>query len=71
VDLLPQLPERFDKNDVQRALGFTPSRSTLFRALEELQMEGVIAVETAGSGRTPSKFRKVYTQEEAPVEAQL
>jgi hypothetical protein len=68
VELLPRLPELFDKNDVERALGFTPSRSTLFRALDDLQREGVITVEAAGRGRTPSKFRKVYTQGAAPVE---
>ncbi|HET7523857.1 MAG TPA: hypothetical protein VFJ79_06915, partial [Acidimicrobiales bacterium] len=57
--VLDQLPEEFDKNDLHRALGFAPNRPTLFRALELLQEDGVLAVAKPGSGRIPTRFRKL------------
>jgi len=57
-EALERIPDEFDKNDLHRALGFAPSRPTLFRALDTLRQEGIIAVAEPGSGRTPSRFRK-------------
>jgi len=58
-EALERIPDEFDKNDLHRALGFAPSRPTLFRALDTLRQEGVLAVAEPGSGRTPSRFRKL------------
>jgi hypothetical protein len=58
-EALDQLPEEFDKHDLVRALGYEPSRATLFRALETLRQEGFIALIEQGTGRTPSRFRKL------------
>jgi len=54
-----QLPEVFDKHDVHRVLGFEPSRSTLFRVLKDLIQEGSLRVESTGTGRRTSRFRKL------------
>lgn len=56
---LERLPEVFDKNDLHRAIGQTPSRATLARALDMLTGEGKIAVEQEGVGRQPTLFRKL------------
>jgi hypothetical protein len=58
-EALDQVPEEFDKHDLMRALGYEPSRATLFRALETLRQEGIIALIEQGTGRTPSRFRKL------------
>lgn len=55
---LPGLPEVFDKNDVIRALGWTPDRAALFRALENLVHQRRIAVERFGAGRVMTVYRK-------------
>ena len=57
--LLRGLPELFDKDDVIRTLGWEPHRATLHRALNQLRIEKKIAVETAGEGRRPTRYRKV------------
>lgn len=57
-DILPGLPEVFDKNDVLRALGWTPDRAALFRALDELVHQKRIAVERFGAGRVTTVYRK-------------
>jgi len=56
---MDQIPEVFDKNDVIRALGFTPKRATLFRALDELRIAGWITGESPSEGRQPARFRKL------------
>ena len=53
------MPEVFDKNDLHQAIGQTPSRATLARALEMLIGEGRIAVEQDGVGRQPTLYRKL------------
>ncbi|HJX26880.1 MAG TPA: hypothetical protein VJ885_03130 [Thermoanaerobaculia bacterium] len=57
-DVLPELPELFDKNDVLQALGWTPDRAALFRALAELVHQRRIAVERFGVGRVATVYRK-------------
>jgi hypothetical protein len=57
-DALPGLPEIFDKNDVIRALGWTPDRAALFRALDDLIRQRRIAVERFGAGRVTTVYRK-------------
>lgn len=57
-DALPGLPEVFDKNDVIRALGWTPDRAALFRALDDLVHQRRIAVERFGAGRVTTVYRK-------------
>jgi hypothetical protein len=52
------LPERFDKFDLQKALGFAPRRSTYHRVLCLLVRDGVLAVETPAAGRYPTVYRK-------------
>jgi hypothetical protein len=56
---MDELPEVFDKNDVIRAIGFTPKRATLFRAFDQLREEGWIANAESSSGRQPARFRKL------------
>jgi hypothetical protein len=54
-----QMPEVFDKHDIGRALGFAPRRATLTRILRELVLDGDLAVDAAGAGKRPTRFRKV------------
>jgi hypothetical protein len=55
---LDRLPEEFTKNDLLRVLGDSPHRTTLFRALQQLELEGRIAVQSLGSGSKPAVYRK-------------
>jgi len=55
---LADLPEEFDRNDMCRALGYEPERGSLYRVLETLRSDGRIAVRSAGSGRTPTRYKK-------------
>jgi hypothetical protein len=57
-EVLPRLPEVFDKNDVIRLLGWNPSRATLFRALESLVFSGRLTVEHFGGGRVTKTYRQ-------------
>ena len=57
-EVLPQLPEVFDKGDVVEALGFTPSRSTLYLALRTLREQGVLAIARDPGGRQPTRYRR-------------
>ncbi|HEY2737828.1 MAG TPA: hypothetical protein VGK45_05445 [Thermoanaerobaculia bacterium] len=56
---MDQIPEVFDKNDVAAALGFMPKRATLFRALDELRLDGWIQDESPSEGRRPARYRKL------------
>ncbi len=60
VEALPELPEIFDKHDIARALGYEPSRTTLFRALLTLNKEGLIStVSTSIGGTDTTRHRKL------------
>ncbi len=54
-----QLPVEFTKADVIRGLGYTPERSSLHRALDDLMAEREIRLHDRGSGRTPNVYRKL------------
>ena len=58
-EALDQLPEEFRKDDALRVLGFSPHRSTLFRALRDLEWEGRIAVVALGKSRQSILYRQV------------
>jgi len=58
-DVLPQLPETFDKFDVLPLLGFEPRRSTFYEALHLLQREGLIDIVRYAGGKRPAQYRKV------------
>jgi hypothetical protein len=55
---LDSLPEVFDRNQVCEVLGYQPDRSTLFRVLQQLAFQGVLAFESYGGGRRTTKYRK-------------
>ena len=58
-DALDQLPDEFRKDDALRVLGFSPHRSTLFRALQSLEWEGRIAMVSPGKSRQSILYRQV------------
>ncbi len=55
---LGRMGDEFLKSDLCRALGYEPRRSSLHRALRELEGEGVLEVQRQGLGRRPSRYRK-------------
>lgn len=55
---LPDLPEVFEKEDVFQALGYTPSRATLYRAFQTLQIEKRISIARYSDGGTRTQYRK-------------
>lgn len=56
--LLPRLPALFDRSDLEPLLPLPPERSSLYRAFQDLVFRGVLEVDRAGEGRTPSRYRK-------------
>lgn len=58
-DVLPGLPAVFDRNDVIRALGYTPSRTTLGRAISRLLVEEKIRIAQYSEGGKRTKYKKV------------
>jgi len=58
-DVLPQLPEVFDRYELMEALGFEPHRTTLLRALDQLVADGRITLEYLSHGRLPTRYQKV------------
>lgn len=58
-EALEQVPELFDKTDLERVIGHRPSRATLARTLQMLVREGRIKVEQNGIGRQPALYRKL------------
>jgi len=59
VAALPSLPEVFDREDIERALGYKPSRPTLNRAFSILREAQRIVVEVAGHASRPTSYRKL------------
>jgi hypothetical protein len=57
--VLPGLPELFEKRDLVQALGYEPSRSTLFRALDTLREEGKIEIVLYSTGGTRTQYQKL------------
>jgi hypothetical protein len=58
VAALPGLPEPFTQEDVCGAIGYTPDRGSLYRTLQDLRLEGRLAVQSGGSGNRPSRYRR-------------
>lgn len=58
-DILPELPEEFDKNDVVRLLGYEAPRATLHRVFSQLMIDGYIAMAHHSDGHTPTRYRKL------------
>jgi hypothetical protein len=56
---LPALPKEFDKSDISRVLGYTPSRATLYRALAKLEKDGKIATVQESLGRRKTRYRAI------------
>jgi hypothetical protein len=59
IAALARCPEVFDTAELCRALGYEPNRGTLHRLLGALRAEGLLAVETRGSGRVGTRYRKL------------
>ena len=57
--VLEHLPQVFDRGEVCRVLGYEPKRSSLYKALLELVNDGVLALEAAGGGQVPSRYRRL------------
>jgi hypothetical protein len=58
LDLLPSLPEVFDRTHILAVLQPAPNRSSLYKMLEELRMNEEIERVQAGSGSFPSTYRR-------------
>jgi hypothetical protein len=58
-DALPQLPEIFDRHELEKALGFTPRKSTLARILNDMSDDKDLEIVERSHGRHPTKYRKV------------
>jgi hypothetical protein len=58
-DILPQLPEEFDKTDVDHALGYKPTRPTLYRVLHDFISTNRIAMARNHQGPSPTRYRKL------------
>ena len=56
---LAKVGETFDRNDLCAALGFVPSRSTLYRVLGDLMQERKIDLVGAANGNQPTRYRKL------------
>ncbi|HEX4963748.1 MAG TPA: hypothetical protein VF173_23175 [Thermoanaerobaculia bacterium] len=65
---LAEVPQVFDRNDVCKALGYAPDRGSLYRVLQTLKDEGILALEQWGSGKTPSRYRKTGRSDAAAEE---
>jgi len=58
-DILSELPEVFDKRDVIRLVGYEPTHPTFFRALNRLQKDGTVAIESYSDGGKHTRYRKL------------
>jgi hypothetical protein len=56
--VLDRLPAVFDKQDIVRALGYSPPRATLYRAISQLKEDQKIATVEYSDGRNLTKYRK-------------
>jgi hypothetical protein len=59
LSALEQLPELFDRSQVNAALGYEPRRPSLYRVLRDLEREGWLAVEERGEGKISNLYRKL------------
>ncbi len=56
--IFPELPDAFEKKDIIAALGWTPSRGSLYRVLTDMAIERRLKIQPS-LGRHPSRYRKV------------
>lgn len=54
-----KLPDVFVFSDVYQAIGYTPDRGSLHRALHQLKDEGNLVLATRGTGTQPAYYRKL------------
>jgi hypothetical protein len=59
LTVLDHLPEIFTVSDVCALLGYSPDRSSLYRALQDLKKLGHIAVQSPGTGTQPTHYRRL------------
>jgi hypothetical protein len=60
--VLEQVGDVFHKSDLCRALGYEPPRTSLYRALSQLERAGIIKLESPGMGRSAGLYRKVRNE---------
>jgi len=63
---IAHLPDLFTFSDVCRALGYNPDRGSLYRALQDLQDLGAIALHSRGTGTRPTRYRNLVPREPEP-----
>jgi hypothetical protein len=56
--VLPQLPEIFDRHELEKALGFKPRKSTLARILSDMSYGKELEIVEPSHGRHPARYRK-------------
>lgn len=62
VEVLPGLPDPFDRNDLCQALGYELDRGMTFRLFQRLVAEKHIRRVSRGEGRLPSQYRRVESE---------
>jgi hypothetical protein len=68
AEIFPTLPEVFDIGHIRQALGSEPHRGSLYRILQELMDEGYLRLESRGSGKTPTRYKKTVPEHAPGVE---
>ncbi len=68
IEILPGLPEPFDRNDVCRAIGYELDRGIMFRLFERLVDEKRVQRVMRGEGRNPSQYRRSEGEVPAAVD---
>jgi len=53
------LPGMFTRGDVCKALGYEPERGGLYRILQGMVKDGLVAVESLGEGKRATVYRKI------------
>ena len=66
VGALAKVPDVFTRDDLLACLGYQPNRASLYRILQDLIADGVLATASPGGGRTPSSYRKTKAAASPP-----
>ena len=59
---LDKVGDVFLKRELCRALGYEPPRTSFYRALAQLERDGIIKLESPGVGRRAGLYRKVQNK---------
>jgi hypothetical protein len=59
------LPQVFDRNDLLKALGYEPERSSLYRVTRSLLRAGDISLYSTAAGKIAAKYEKTAAEEGA------